>query len=72
MIDSRKGVKQGDLLGPALIFLTIYLVVKHLQFELCISYQEGTSIGQYWEDIVHDFQRVGESSSGCVPFFEPQ
>ena len=58
VIESRVGVQQGDPLGSALFYLAIHLVIKDPQSKLCISYLDDITIGGYWEDIVHDFQRM--------------
>ena len=57
--ESREGVQQGDPLGPALFCLIIHSVIANLQSELCIFYLDDITIGGYWQNIVHDFWRLG-------------
>ena len=45
VIQSAKGVQQGDPLGPLLFCLTAMGIMEHLRSELCIFYLDDCTLG---------------------------
>ena len=58
IIQSAKGVQQGDPLGPLLFCLTLHHLCRRLRSPLCVLYLDDVSVGGPVEDVLHDLDII--------------
>ena len=62
VIQSSKGVQQGDPLGPLLFCLTTHNMVQQLRSELNLFYLDDGTLGGSLDEVLVDFQKVEQSA----------
>ena len=65
IVESPKGVQQGDPLGPILFCFAIQPLVLKLRLEFSVFYLDEGTIGGCVEDVIHELQLV-EEEAGIV------
>ena len=56
ILQSSKGVQQGDPLGPLLFCLSLYHLHSQMRSEFCIVYLDDVTLGGNVEDLAHDLR----------------
>ena len=63
LLQSAKGVQQGDPLGPLLFCLTINHLVLQMRSEFCAWYLYDGTLGGSFDDVLDDLQVVEEKAA---------
>ena len=63
LLQSAKGVQQGDPLGPLLFCLTINHLVLQMRSEFCAWYLDDGTLGGSFDDVLDDLQVVEEKAA---------
>ena len=58
VLNSSEGVQQGDPLGPLLMCLTIYDMLKNLGSEFRVFYLDDGTLGGSLDEVLGDVQMV--------------